>query len=62
MSWKDLPLALLVASAALFLIGLVLFFKPDAISTWDPIREPGVALHLLELGLAGAAFVAWLKR
>lgn len=62
MSWKTLPIVLLCASGGLFLIGLILLFKPDAISTWDQIREPAVALHLLMSGLAGAAFVAWLKR
>lgn len=51
---------LLAASAFLALFGFGGLLEPSYFTTFDDSRE--LATHVLLIGLAGVAFVAWLKR
>ena len=56
MSWKDLPVILVLVAALLVLVGVIGLLDPDALS--HDYRTHEAALPLVVIGLATACFVA----
>jgi hypothetical protein len=64
MEWKRLPpIAVLVLSVAFVGLGLVFLIDPQIeFGCYDPSAASRAGVDLCGIGVAGMAFLAWLKR